>query len=113
VSEEQTTDTMAEKLLVELREQLVTARKTANQEPWETQEDGFGRAGWTAKAARDGLHSIKCFRGWGADWVASQPETIQREIDAAESELLEMKGQAILDGAVELPNDVPADPSGP
>ena len=107
-----TTDSEAAKMLDRLREHLPRVRQTATQAPWTPGPGEFGREDWTAIAARNALQPLNCLRGWGADWLDRQPKAVQQEVDEAERELLALRAQAIVGGAVDLPNELPADPFG-
>jgi hypothetical protein len=99
-----TTDDEAVNLLGELREGLATARKMAAEDP------DPGLPGAVAIAVRVPLRSIDALRGFGAGWLRRQPDDVQKEVDDAEKELLTMRARAIIDGAADLPKDVPTDP---
>ena len=82
----------------------------AAQEPYETKPDDFGVENWRGVGARTALQHVGVLRGWGAIWLSRQPSSVRDRVDEIERELELIKGKALLNGAVDLPVDVPPDP---
>ena len=108
-----TIDDMASRALDHLRSQMGRIRWTAEQEPYAVGPDDFSQETWIGIGVRKAQDQIGILRGWGADWLSRQPESVQREVDEVEREISERWAGAVADGARLLQADLPDDPFSP
>jgi hypothetical protein len=94
--------------LQRLRGSVAGVEDIAEEEAWAAAAGGFDQATWIADVVRHGLEDVELLRrGSGRDWLARQPETVQREVADAERYLQRALAHAVADGATALPGDPP------